>query len=79
MDQIVLNKDVPTLMTPSGSEMIVQNSMTTDDDQLMVSKTGTIGNAWMKVGPGDAVKFDEPMYLMQSSWQSFTFPVIDKA
>ena len=79
MEELELKKGVPVLVTPSGALMVVQNSMTTTDDQLLVSEHGDLTKAWMQVGPGDAVKFDQPMHLMQNAWATYVFPVIEKA
>ena len=79
MEELELKNGIPVQVAPSGPLVVVQNSMTTTDDQLMVSEHGDLTKAWMQVGPGDAVKFDQPMWLLQKSWATFVFPVIDKA
>lgn len=79
MDEITLEKGVPVQVTPSGSFTVIQNTMGTTDDPLLVSTHGDVSKKWMIVRSGGSVKFDEPVYVMQNSWKNFVFPVIEGA
>jgi len=78
MTSITLEENIPLLVTPTAlSIALVQNSMTTNDDPLMASTHGDPALPWVKIPPGDYLRFDTAMYFMQKSWKAFTFPVIE--
>lgn len=77
MTELVLNQGVPALLTPSLAVVTVQNTMSTSDDKLMVSTHGELTQKWIMVEPGDVIKFDAPMYLLQNSWNQYVFPVVE--
>ena len=77
MNEIALNQGVPVLVTPTKASLTVQNTMKTSDDKLYISAQNSTDVKWIKVEPGDSVKFGEPMYLMQTSWAQWVFPVIE--
>jgi len=79
MTELKLERGVPVEVTPGGAFAVVQNTMRTADDKLMVSVSGTIDEKWMSIGAGGAVKFDQPMFFMQTSWDTVVLPVIEGA
>lgn len=79
MDELILEKNTPTQVLPSSGLMIVQNTMGTTDDPLYVSTHGDINKKWLTVESGCYVKFDEPLFFMQGSWNNFVFPVVEGA
>jgi hypothetical protein len=79
MNELELKKGIPVLVTPAGAFTVVQNSMTTTDDMLYVSKSGVMSEKWMEVVPGGSVKFAEPLFIMQDSWTTIVVPVIEGA
>ena len=77
MNEIILSRGVPKMVTPSvGHTYTIQNSMITSDDPLYISAQSDLTVKWIEIKPGDAVKFGEPMYLMQKAWDTMVFPVI---
>ena len=76
MTELSLTRDIPVQVVPSGTTTI-QNSMKTNDDKLFVSTSNDVSGKWMKIEAGDSVKFSTPMYLMQRSWATHVFPVIE--
>ncbi len=77
MEELTLQKDIPQLLTPSDTVISVQNTMKTNDDKLHVSTHGDVDMTWTLLEPGQIVKFAEPMYLLQRSWNQWVFPVIE--
>ncbi len=77
MEELTLQKDIPQLLTPSDTVISVQNTMKTNDDKLYISTHGDIDKMWTLLEPGQIVKFAEPMYVMQKSWNQWVFPVIE--
>ncbi len=79
MYEVTLQKDIPKLVTPSGTVISIQNTMKTSDDRLHVSSHGDITKKWILLDTDQIVKFDGPMYLMQTAWNQWVFPVIEVA
>ncbi len=77
MTELTLEKGVPVQVTPSKHNATVQNSMTTSDDKLLVSTDNDTIKKWATIDSGDSIKFDEPLYFMQNSWDVAVFPVIE--
>jgi len=77
MNELSLTQQTPVLVTPSKAATTIQNTMSTSDDDLMVSSHGDINKKWFLIESGDSVKFSEPTYLMQTGRASWVFPVIE--
>lgn len=78
MTEISLERNTPLLVTTAVLK-VVQNTMKTNDDQLMVSQDGDPAGKWMTVAPGDSVRFESNVYLMQTGWDTWVFPVFEGA
>ena len=75
MDELLLRNGVPVLISTNGMCTSIQNSMTTTDDQLLISNHGKLDKAWIHVPPGEIVKFNTDMYAMQNVRPAFVFPI----
>lgn len=78
MTELTLERNTPFLVT-TATLKVVQNTMKTTDDQLMVSQDGDLEGKWMAVGPGDSVRFEANLYFMQIGWDTWVFPVFEGA
>jgi len=79
MTQLTLKRGVPVEVTPTGAFAVIQNTMKTIDDKLMISVNGTVNQKWINLDAGGCVKFSQPMYFMQTSWDTVMVPVIEGA
>ena len=77
MTELKLKKGVPVEVTPSGAFTVIQNSMTSTDDMLHVSASGALADKWMQVPPGASVRFVDPLFVMQDSWETVVVPVVE--
>lgn len=75
MDELQLDRGVPVLISTNGMCTTIQNSMPTNDDQLLISNHGDPDKAWIHVPPGELVKFNVDMYAMQNVRPAFIFPI----
>ncbi len=78
MTELTLNQNVPVLITPSLTYAVVQNTMVTNDDDLLFSSHGDTNMKWMRLESGCTVKITEPIYFMQDAWSTHVFPVIEQ-
>jgi len=76
MNEIVLERGVPLLVTPTTTT-VVQNLSTTSDDPIFVSTSGVLTEKWMKIDAEDFIKFNTPMYFLQNSWNQLILPVVE--
>ena len=77
MTELTLKRGVAQQVSPAGAFTAIQNSMTTTDDMLMFSTSGKLDDKWMELVPGGSVKFSEPLFFLQKSWDTFVFPVVE--
>ncbi len=75
MEELVLEKGIPSLVVPTTST-IIQNKMATWDDFLYISKHGDPDKKWMIIESGDSIKFSTPMYFMQTEWDQLVLPIV---
>ena len=71
MDEITLNGRVPLLVEPEYTTT-VHNDMS-GDDPLLVSSHGDINKKWIRIKQGDNVKFNTPLWFMQTTSGSRVF------
>ncbi len=76
MDEIILNRGVPLLVTPTVTTTL-QNKMNSSDDKLLVSSHGDLEKKWITVDSGDYVKFATPVYFLQTSWNQLIIPLYE--
>ena len=77
MNEVILVKDVALLVESSKEVMVVQNTMKGTDSKLYVSAQNDPALKWIEIDSGESVKFGDPMYLMQKSWDQWVFPAIE--
>jgi hypothetical protein len=77
MEELELEKGIPVQVTPTKASLMVQNTMASDDDKLMVSSHGDVNKKWVEVQSLSSVKITEPMYFMQDARAVWVFPVIE--
>ena len=73
----MLIKNTPVLVTPTKYSAVIQNTMATSNDDLLVSTHGDPEKAWMSIEFGENIKFSEPTYLLQKAKDTWTFPVLE--
>ena len=77
MNEIILEKYSPLEVTPTKASVTVQNTMRSDNQILYISSHGDNTKKWIKIEPGDSVKFGETMYLRQDAFDQWVFPAIE--
>ena len=77
MNELTLEKYSPLAVTPTKASITVQNTMRSDNQTLYISSHGDLEKKWMRIEPGDSVKFGETMYLMQNAFDQWVFPAIE--
>lgn len=75
MDEITIQSYEPLLVTPTTTT-VVHNTMTSDDP-LLVSSHGDKSKKWLEVMSDDYVKFDTPLYFMQTTQGQIVLPAFE--
>ena len=77
MYEIILEKYTPLSVTPTKMSVTVQNTMRSENQILYISEHGDNTKKWIKIEPGDSVKFGETMYLRQDAYDQWVFPAVE--
>lgn len=75
MDELTLDKGIPLLVTPT-TVTTVHNTMTSDDP-LLVSSHGDVEKKWLEVFADGYVKFETPLYFLQTTGGQIVLPVYE--
>ena len=77
MYEIALERHIPLEVTPEKASITIQNTMPSENQILYISSQNSIDMKWIKIEPGDSVKFGETMYLRQGAFDQWVFPAIE--